>query len=83
MKQSSWIEHKGDVSIHDTYENPETGEKSWQDHDPVKLTNFENCREHYWEVLGRNGDIQCKHCHMPSRIVWGINIVRDGKLIKL
>jgi len=81
--KNNWKEIKAENPIHDVYENEETGEKSYKDHDPIKLTSFENCRKHYWETLGNNGDIQCKHCHLPSRIVWGIHILRDGSLIKL
>ena len=79
-----WTEYSVDGNaLHNVYENKATGEKSYQDHVPNKITNYDTCEEHYFEPLGSNGDLQCKKCGLPKRIVWGIHVCRDGKIVKL
>jgi hypothetical protein len=83
-QQGDWVEYQVDGNpLHNVYENVKTGEKSYKDHQERKITNFEECPEHYFEVASRNGDIECARCGYPRKIVWGIHIVKDGKLIKL
>ena len=63
------------------YENEATGKRSLSIHTPQKITNFENC-DHYF-VPDANGNVQCKKCTFGTRIAWGLQIVRMGKIIDL
>lgn len=68
----------------DEYEHPLTGETTLHIHTPRKVTEFESC-EHdgTWEMVDGYGNIQCRNCGLGKKIVWGIQIVKKGKLIDL
>lgn len=64
------------------FKNLQTGEESVQVHNLVKTSKWDEC-DHYWENVDGNGNIQCKNCELGQRIVWGKQIVKNGKIYNL
>ena len=86
MRTKSDVEYIGNTTkpgnpLWDEYKDPTTGKSTLQIHDPVKISNFEH-GEHYWNLIDNNGNIQCKTCGLGMRIVWGMEFVKDGKILK-
>lgn len=63
------------------WRNKKTGESTYKEHTPQKITHFDECDKHYWQVVSNDGEIQCTKCSLPRKIVWGVHVVRDGELI--
>ena len=71
---------KGGNPLWNAYTDPITGESTYQEITP-KEVNF--CKEHYYEYIDPNGNIQCKRCPVGGRLIIGINHLKEGKIIKL
>lgn len=81
---SSW-KYKGNSTkpnnhVWDEYVDEETGESTLEIHTPKKISNFDTC-EHYYEVEKNGHSVRCKNCGLGHTIVWGIQIVKDGKIV--
>lgn len=65
----------------DEYEDTVTGRKSLSIIKPRKISNFDKCQHHYsFEV--ESSSAVCDKCGIGVPIVWGINIIKDGKIVK-
>lgn len=58
----------------------ETGRSSLNTITPVKITNFENC-DHYYEYENGGNDAMCKHCGYAHKIVAGLQLVQNGRIV--
>lgn len=65
----------------DEYVNPVTGESTLSVLTPKKVSQFDEC-DHYYELVS-DGNVQCKKCELGHKIAWGIQIIKDGKIITL
>lgn len=83
------IEYVGNTTkpgnpLWDEYVNKKTGKSSLEIHDLKKVSNWDKCNHQgNWEILDGNGNLQCKKCGLGYKIVWGIEIVKEGKIIKV
>ncbi len=59
----------------------DTGKSSIEVHTLKKISNWDNCK-HFWKLIDSNGNIQCQKCGMGHRIVWGIEFIKNGKILK-
>lgn len=67
--------------IWDEYEDTLTGKKSLTIIKPKKISNFDKC-DHYYEFENSSSSAVCTKCGIGVPIVWGINIVKGGKITK-
>lgn len=58
----------------------ETGRRSLQIHTPKLIADF-NCDHFYKPIDGSN--VQCTKCGHGQQIVWGLQIIKDGKIIEV
>lgn len=80
---NDWV-HVGGEGVWKEYKNVKTGESTIKSFGKLSeipdITNFD-C-EHYWELLDpKASSIQCQKCGLGKVIVWGKQILRDGKII--
>jgi|WetSurMetagenome_2_1015567.scaffolds.fasta_scaffold01987_21 hypothetical protein len=83
-KQNDW-KYAGGTGVWTEFKNIKTGESTIGSLGKLSeipdSTNF-NC-DHYWELLDpHESSIQCQKCRLGKTIIWGIQILRDGKLIQ-
>jgi hypothetical protein len=66
------------------FKNLQTGEESVQNHTMTKISKFDEC-DHigFWKPIDANGNIQCENCEQGQRIVWGKQIVKNGRIYDL
>lgn len=68
----------------DEYEDTVTGESSLRVHELKQTSRWDTCRHAgKWEVLDSLGNIQCGDCGQGHKLVWGMEIVKDGHIFKL
>ena len=66
------------------FENLQTGEQSVQVHTMKKISKWDECNhDGYWKLLDGNGNIQCENCEFGQRIVWGKQIIKNGRIYNL
>lgn len=66
------------------FKNLQTGEESVQIHQLRKVSKWDKCKhEGFWKPIDANGNIQCEKCEKGERIVWGKQIVKDGRIYNL
>lgn len=66
------------------FENLQTGEQTIKEHSPKRISEWDKCsHQGHWKAIGGNGNIQCSKCGFGQRIVWGKQIVKEGKLLNL
>lgn len=59
-----------------------TGRSSLEVHTPIKI--WEACKKnHYFVITDQSGNVQCKHCGFGQKIVWGIHVLKNGKIVTL
>lgn len=63
----------------DEYEDEKTGQKTLTIITPKKISDFDTCDHDYALIDGSNA--QCKRCGHGQPIVWGLQIIKDGKII--
>jgi hypothetical protein len=86
MKQvkNDW-QRVGGEGIWTEYKNIKTGESTLRNFG--KLTDMpdvlnNNC-DHYYELIDpKNSDVQCQKCGRGKKIVWGLQLLKDGKIIE-
>jgi len=89
MTDRNDIEYKGNTTrpgnpLWDEYLDKRTGKSTLQIHNLKKISNWDKCKHQgSWEILDPLGNLQCSKCGLGYKIVWGIEIVKDGKIIKL
>jgi hypothetical protein len=86
MKKKSDWEYVGGHGFWTEYKNIKTGESTTRSLgkllDLPKVTTYDEC-DHYFELSDpRGNNAQCQKCGLGHKIVWGIDIIKDGKLIK-
>ena len=88
MKKVSdtWV-HSGGSGLWTEFKNVRTGETTTKSLGKLseipKVTTYdEHDHEEHWQLLEGN-NIQCSICGVGRKIVWGIDIVRDGKLLHI
>lgn len=63
------------------FKNLQTGEETVKYHDPKRISKYNTCNHKgRWELVDSNGNIQCSNCGLGQRIVWGVQIVKDGNI---
>lgn len=62
----------------DEYVNESTKEKTLKTITPKLVADF-NCDHNYSPIDGSNA--QCSKCGHGQKIVWGLQIIKDGKII--
>jgi hypothetical protein len=67
--------------IWDEYVNKETGESSLEIHTPKKISNFDKC-DHYYELDKTGANVVCRKCGLGHKFVWGIQFLKDGKIVE-
>jgi hypothetical protein len=73
----------GGLGLDKEYKNIKTGETTAKKYTMNKVSRFDGC-DHYWELVDPHGSqIQCQKCELGAIIVWGIHILKDGKVIKV
>lgn len=86
--QNPWV-HAGGTGLWTEFKNVKTGESTIKSLGKLtemkKTTSYDECQHNdpkksCWQILDNN-NIQCSLCGMGRKIVWGIDIVKDGKLI--
>lgn len=82
--KDQWI-HAGGSGMWTEFKNVKTGESTIKSlgklSEMPKATHYDECNhDGHWQVLEGN-NIQCGKCGVGRKIVWGIDIVRDGNLI--
>ena len=80
-----WVHVKGTTGVWTEYKNTKTGESTMRNFGKLKdipdVTHFD-C-DHYYVLTDPHGNtIQCVKCGLGGRIVWGPQILRDGKIVK-
>lgn len=66
----------------DEFVDTRTGQSSLEIHTLKPVTNCADCG-HYWEVLDSTGHIHCKYCGLGKTLIWGLDIVSGGKIVRL
>lgn len=84
MARGNW-NYKGNTTkpgkhIWDEYENEETGESTLEIHKEKKVSNFDNC-DHSYKLIDNNSNFQCQKCGLGGRLVWGMQFIKDGKIV--
>ena len=64
----------------DEYINEDTGESTMKEYHLKKSSHFDKCH-HYWKLIDSLGNVQCGKCGLGKRIVWGIEFVKNGKIV--
>ena len=59
----------------------ESGNSTLQVHEPKKV--WEACKKHFFVGVDNLGNLACRNCGFGQKIVWGIHILKKGKIIKL
>jgi hypothetical protein len=84
VRDEDWIEVGGE-GVWKEYKNTKTGEssiKSFGKISEMKDVLIPEC-DCYYELVTPNGSaVQCQKCGRGKNIVWGIEILRDGTIIK-
>lgn len=62
--------------------NIKTGQSTLTIHKPIETIRYGDC-EHYYELLDNNGLVQCNKCEFGQRIVWGLQVVQNGKIYSI
>jgi len=57
----------------------EKGVSTLKEYQPRKISNFDTC-EHFFKMID-GANAQCNKCGLGQKIVWGIQFVKDGKII--
>jgi len=82
------IEYVGNTTspgnpLWDEYIDKNTGKSTLEIHDLKQITNHDKCLHNgNWYLLDNNGNLQCKKCSLGYKIVWGIEILKNGEIIK-
>lgn len=68
------------------YKNEDTGESTIRSFGKLsnlpKITRYDEC-EHFYELNDpSSNEVQCQKCGLGHKIVWGIDILQNGKLVK-
>lgn len=66
--------------IWDEYKDEE-GHSTLEEHQPKEV--WRACNKHYFVIADNFGNLQCRNCGFGQKIVWGIHILKKGKIIKL
>lgn len=82
--QNPWV-HAGGTGLWTEFKNVKTGESTIKSLGKLtemkKTTSYDECQhDGHWQLIEGN-NIQCSLCGMGRKIVWGIDIVKDGKLL--
>lgn len=82
--QNPWV-HAGGTGLWTEFKNVKTGESTIKSFGKLteikKATSYDECQhDGHWQLIEDN-NIQCSICGMGRKIVWGIDIVKDGKLL--
>jgi hypothetical protein len=77
--QDEWV-HKSGTGLWAEYENVKTGESTMKTYKMAKVSNWDEC-DHYYDIFLDGVSIQCRKCGKGGRIVWGINFIKDGKIV--
>jgi len=64
----------------DEYVDKETGASSMNIITPKKISTFDTCK-HYYDYDPQDSSAICRNCGLGHRLVWGIQIIKDGKII--
>lgn len=68
--------------IWQNYKNSTTGEETVTNITPRKISSWDKC-DHFWILIDPEGNIQCERCGLGKRIVWGIEVIKKGKIVKV
>lgn len=84
MKMETW-KYKGNTTnpgkhIWDEYVD-DKGNSTLEIHDQKEV--WRACKKHYFVPIDKRGNVQCKNCGLGQKIIWGIHILKKGKIIKL
>lgn len=84
-KTEDQYKYVGGNGVWTEFKNMKTGESTIRSlgklSEMPKSTHYDECtHEGHWQVIEGN-NIQCGRCGMGRKIVWGMDIVKDGKLI--
>lgn len=84
--QNPWV-HAGGTGLWTEFKNVKTGESTIKSLGKLtemrKATKYDECQhDGHWQLIEEN-NIQCSLCGMGRKIVWGIDIVKDGKLLRV
>lgn len=79
-------EYAGGEGFWREYKNKDTGESTIRSlgklSDFPKITKHDECT-HFFELNDPSGnEVQCQKCGLGHKIVWGIDILQNGKLVK-
>lgn len=76
-----WV-YKGGKGVWAEFENVKTGESTIKEHKPEKITTIDECDEHNFKMID-GSNAQCTKCGFGQKIVWGKQIIKDGKIKNL
>jgi predicted secreted protein len=81
-KDEEWVKVGGE-GIWTEYKNVKTGESTMKNLGKIDdLPGKTYDCDHYYELCDPHGNsIQCQKCGLGGTIVWGLQILRDGKII--
>lgn len=82
QKKSKW-KYKEGKGIWKNYVNEDTGEQTIKRYTPRKITKFDECEEHFFGRVDSYGNTQCKHCGFGQKIVWGKQLIEEGKIVEV
>jgi len=63
------------------WKNTKTGQSTMTIHDPVEKIDFGSCNHFF--IVEKNGLAQCRKCGFGQRLVWGKQVVKDGKIYNI
>ena len=62
------------------YYDEEKGTSTLREYQPRKISSFDTCK-HFFKMIDET-NAQCSFCGLGQKIVWGIQFVKKGKIIK-
>lgn len=86
-KTEDQYKYAGGNGVWTEFKNMKTGESTIRSlgklSEMPKRTTYDECsHDGHWQVIEGN-NIQCSVCGVGRKIVWGMDIVKDGKLIHI
>jgi hypothetical protein len=79
-KQVGDWEYKSGEGEWQEWVNTKTGESSIKTYTMHKVSSWDEC-DHKYQLLEYGSNIQCQKCGDGKKIVWGINFLKDGKIV--
>lgn len=81
----SFMEYAGNTTrpgnpIWDEYVDKRTGKSTLEIHEPKDIP-FCKPKDHNFQLLDANGNVQCSNCPSGTRIVWGLQFLKKGKIV--